>query len=753
MDKKSNKNVIFQLPSTSSKPSSDILRSPKKSLQKSASFDNDSILKKNDAKQVCSTKEKSDKIIGGPVGDESSQIKKISTPAQDKSIKTLEILRNQLKGALMVRDSGLFIDGTSKNKICDLQNQIKVEEKHLVKLKKDIEKQKRYREKIRNSLICYKSQNKEQAKDLKIRDKPGRTPVEEDQPGLHQAILDIALFGSAADSRRRAEVINNVTSVSSLTDQLNSLGFKISRSATYLRLIPKNSNTIEGKKHISTVPVKMRRAQNEARKNHLDTYFCTASIRAAETLASVLGPKQVFFLSSDDKARVPIGITAAKKQAPFLMHVEYRVTLPDHDWVVAKKHKLIPSVYAVIEIAENKFGDPSAVSYSGPTYIAIRSGKHSSSNASTHALDFKKLTSLKEFQELAKTEDGQLKPVVMISTDGGPDENPRYPSVISFAVQTFSEFDLDALFVFTNAPGHSAYNRVERRMAPLSHQLSGLLIPYDSFGNHLDFQNRTIDESLEKQNFEKAGNILADVWSSMKIDKFDVLAEYINPEQSSSELKTLKNDIWYAKHVRESQYFLQIVKCNDAQCCSKQRSNIRDILPDGFLPPPHLLHQSSSGIVIPTANDKKSKFAPLLLNLASKIKPKSDEFKIIPYDFHCPSIQEALNNRICKICGIYFASNKSMLNHKKSIHINLKEDEHEKPVKIRPERVAARRAKELLCIMSSENEEVDWLDEDDVILDKNNNFLNSEESSAIKITEIESIPTWLTSPWIEDDLK
>ena len=48
-----------------------------------------------------------------------------------------------------------------------------------------------------------------------------------------------------------------------------------------------------------------------------------------ETLASILGPNQVFFLSQDDKARVPIGLTAANKQASLLMHVEYRVSLPD----------------------------------------------------------------------------------------------------------------------------------------------------------------------------------------------------------------------------------------------------------------------------------------------------------------------------------------------------------------------------------------------------------------------------------------
>ncbi len=53
-------------------------------------------------------------------------------------------------------------------------------------------------------------------------------------------------------------------------------------------------------------------------------------------------------MSLDDKSHVPIGLSAANKQAPLLMHLEYRVKLPDHDWVVAAGHKLIPSVYAGI---------------------------------------------------------------------------------------------------------------------------------------------------------------------------------------------------------------------------------------------------------------------------------------------------------------------------------------------------------------------------------------------------------------------
>ncbi len=55
-----------------------------------------------------------------------------------------------------------------------------------------------------------------------------------------------------------------------------------------------------------------------------------STIRHLEEIAGFLGPEEVIFHSQDDKAKVSIGLTAANKQAPLVMHVEYKVKLPDH---------------------------------------------------------------------------------------------------------------------------------------------------------------------------------------------------------------------------------------------------------------------------------------------------------------------------------------------------------------------------------------------------------------------------------------
>lgn len=133
----------------------------------------------------------------------------------------------------------------------------------------------------------------------------------------------------------------------------------------------------------------------------------------------ISGPKQVFHLSQDDKARVPLGIPVLKKQAPILMHMEYRISLPDHDWIKAERRKLIPSVYAGLVLKENGWGNPAALTYSGPTVIINRSGKHDKSCALSHAIDLQFVLDHDDFKPLCRTETGEVKPVVMSSQSMG----------------------------------------------------------------------------------------------------------------------------------------------------------------------------------------------------------------------------------------------------------------------------------------------------------------------------------------------
>ena len=123
---------------------------------------------------------------------------------------------------------------------------------------------------------------------------------------------------------------------------------------------------------------------------------------------------------------------------------------------------------------------------------------------------------------------------------------------IKCSVSYFLKYNLDAFYLATNAPGRSAFDRVERRMAPLSHDLAGVVLPRDTFGSHLNNKKETVDKELEMKNFPKAGEALAEILSKTVIDNYPTVAEYINP--SDEVFITAKDQEWMAKHVRESQY-------------------------------------------------------------------------------------------------------------------------------------------------------------------------------------------------------
>lgn len=77
-----------------------------------------------------------------------------------------------------------------------------------------------------------------------------------------------------------------------------------------------------------------------------------------------------------------------------------------------------------------------------------------------HANDFKYLLQSDTFKTLCRTDDGtKTKPVVIVYSDGGPDENPRFQKVIKLEIVRFMKENLDAYFAGTNAPGRSAFNR------------------------------------------------------------------------------------------------------------------------------------------------------------------------------------------------------------------------------------------------------------------------------------------------------
>ena len=180
--------------------------------------------------------------------------------------------------------------------------------------------------------------------------------------------------------------------------------------------------------------------------------------------------------------------------------------------------------------------DTGLVTFQGPTYVSIRSAKHDQFTLDNEDIDFDTVVKLKEFEKTARNHVGTIKPIIIMSIDTlEPNDYTRLSSTLQSAINKFKKYNLDAFFLITQTAGQTDFNVVERRLAALSQDLTGLVLPHDYFGTHLNPSGLTIDAELEKINIKRTGDVLAEVWNMDMIDSHPVLAQYINPPESVDE--------------------------------------------------------------------------------------------------------------------------------------------------------------------------------------------------------------------------
>ncbi|GBP70161.1 hypothetical protein EVAR_46656_1 [Eumeta japonica] len=157
----------------------------------------------------------------------------------------------------------------------------------------------------------------------------------------------------------------------------------------------------------------------------------------------------------------------------------------------------------------------------------------------------------------------------------------------------------------------------------------------------------TTDDDFEKRNFQHAGETLAEVWRDMKIDNYDVSAEYRQPEDS-----------------------------------------------------------------------KQDPAEP----------------------------NQALKEKVCPTCGIYFTSHKGVQMHCRYVHGKPVQDRCETRVRPQP---CCQRANEFLCIVhryETSSEDADWLEDE---VDTSGLTIPEPSSSALQMPVMRE-SEWLANPWTEE---
>lgn len=174
------------------------------------------------------------------------------------------------------------------------------------------------------------------------------------------------------------------------------------------------------------------------------------------------------------------------------------------------------------------------------------------------------------------------------------------------------------------------------------------------------------------------------------------------------------------------------------------------ILPTRFFPPPlQVRHDDTSGHLIvaaPLEISAKTKFLPFFQRLSLKIvSAEMLRYPILPYDFHCPTVQRSLLLRICSDCGLYFGAQVHLTEHKKKIH--------QKQVTTAPrrsKRLIAKRRGEVMCLLEDDltgSQDVEWLPEGDVIVEEEERTFDNQPEADVMV--IDSLDEWMQNEWTQ----
>ena len=131
----------------------------------------------------------------------------------------------------------------------------------LIRLQREAERSRRKRYEMREKIKNVCSENEAAASELKrFNRRATRRPSKEvNQPELLSTIVIVAEASSYINNRRRYEHLRSVKTLDHFHSELTRLGFNLSRFATYLKLLPRRTDSREGKRHVQTDKVKLVR--------------------------------------------------------------------------------------------------------------------------------------------------------------------------------------------------------------------------------------------------------------------------------------------------------------------------------------------------------------------------------------------------------------------------------------------------------------------------------------------------------------
>ncbi|CAG8539697.1 6817_t:CDS:2, partial [Gigaspora margarita] len=162
-------------------------------------------------------------------------------------------------------------------------------------------------------------------------------------------------------------------------------------------------------------------------------------------------------ISQDDKSKVSLRIPAVGRIFKLIKTINESVSIPDHNFPLGRKIKLILSIYLLINP-----NDTNNSFHSGHLTIYIQLEYFVDTTALTHIANLISIMNLKDYDEVICIKE-KIKLLWVLLVNGKPDKNLKH-------LKNIIEY-------------------------------SRIVLPIDHYGTHLNSQEKVINEELTKNNF------------------------------------------------------------------------------------------------------------------------------------------------------------------------------------------------------------------------------------------------------------
>lgn len=277
--------------------------------------------------------------------------------------------------------------------------------------------------------------------------------------------LEFSVDERRHDKMDKGEVITHLADAFSVRDLYEQVKAKLPDntpvpSEQWLRwqFWPRHPNFQASRRYKGKLKVKFMIQSRQFRKTHIDMHYASSIFRYHKEFA-IKYKDFCNFVCMDDKHKLkvgepgyPVASVERGKQVIVAMGKKFEV---DHDFT---KFSVTPTVNLFTEIPS----EIESTFYGGTVFVGLKETAFQPSSPWRHA------TELAGILKSSFTQNGEIKPNLVMYSDGGPDHRLTYVSVQMSLLCLFLIFDLDMICVARTPLQNSWKNPAERIMSVLN---------------------------------------------------------------------------------------------------------------------------------------------------------------------------------------------------------------------------------------------------------------------------------------------